>query len=742
MDLTEESLQDVKEALASLFLTTLDFGKYLLVMRSECDLIIREEPYIAYMLWLNVESGQIISRTWNKTICTGYITKLYQLVHACQIHFMSGRPCLGLPQCGIKSGYQEYVTSQTPVPTRFSDGCLRTIAEPSVIGVYSCSECLKLDVDETNSSHIFDSKIVTTEQEGIKEESSTDCVADIKCNTICVNPVLENTNSDSQIEGDVEANVQAPKNERVAIDSKSTNQPRSGIKCPLCPKFLWNHFSGQEMLQKHLKLKHSWGVFQCEQCQHKAYFLEDLIDHLNNSGHKVNVKCPQCKGVFSTERLKSHYNACLTRVLKPYAREMKRCPWCYKSFRIKASLQNHLKLVHSWGSFQCLQCEFTADFIKDLRQHIALEEHKPNNEIQCPQCKVKFTTEDIENHYSTCVSQQVIDCPWCTKVFDKDDMYKFELHRKREHFWGNFSCHLCRFETNFANDLKEHIDGKGLKEDTCVTCPECKDEFPFLEIQTHYKTCVFRTIDCPWCYKQFKGTDSGSLSHHKKLKHFWGVFRCIQCKHRANFARDLIKHMEEEEHMENPYTSCPNCNKDVPIHDLGSHYEVCVIEKHTKCQWCNEKCGPGGGLYSHMKKVHFWGNFKCPQCGDKFKFAKDLVDHMHLEPHVNSVLEDVKINCPHCANQFVMNDIASHYQECVTTKYKMTKCYKCNKRLQREEVLSHQDVCEGRPLPVKSRKIRALVRVPKAQWVRMKTFRYEARKYFLRSVVQDLPTHP
>ena len=82
MDLTEESLQDVKEALASLFLTTLDFGKYLLVMRSECDLIIREEPYIAYMLWLNVESGQIISRTWNKTICSGYITKLYQLVHA------------------------------------------------------------------------------------------------------------------------------------------------------------------------------------------------------------------------------------------------------------------------------------------------------------------------------------------------------------------------------------------------------------------------------------------------------------------------------------------------------------------------------------------------------------------------------------------------------------------------------------------------------------------------------------
>ena len=71
----EEGMPEMKKALASLFLTTVDFGKFLLVMRSECDLIIRGEPYMAYMMWLNVETGQIISRTWNQTVCTGYVKK-------------------------------------------------------------------------------------------------------------------------------------------------------------------------------------------------------------------------------------------------------------------------------------------------------------------------------------------------------------------------------------------------------------------------------------------------------------------------------------------------------------------------------------------------------------------------------------------------------------------------------------------------------------------------------------------
>ena len=715
----EEGMHEMKEALASLFLTTVDFGKFLLVMRSECDLIIRGEPYMAYMMWLNVETGQIISRTWSQTVSTGYIKKLYQLVQECQKHFMSGKPCLGLSDCGVKGADQEYVISQAPLPRRFSKTCHKTIGKTSVDGVYSCSECLKLDVDyiKYDASDIFDATDVTTEQEGSNVDHFTDDLSDLGNDSMCENNILENTNTDSQTVADLNTNMEPFKDDRAAENEpKSETQTPNGIKCPICPKWpTWNDFSGQEMLQKHLKLKHSWGVFECLQCEYKGYFLEDLMKHLQELGHTEDVKCPQCKHMFSTQKLISHYKMCLTRNLQPlgFAREVKRCPWCYKKFRVKASLQNHMKLEHSWGIFQCLQCEFSADFIKELKQHMTVMEHKAANEMQCPQCKGKFMSADMEKHYLECVSQQVIDCPWCTKVFDKNDKYKFDLHKKREHFWGTFSCLLCSYATNFANDLIKHIHGKGQKEDACVACPECKNEFPFLEIQSHYKTCVFKTINCPCCNKQFKGADSGSLSLHKKVMHFWGVFRCIQCKYKANFAKDLIKHMEDEEHLENPYASCPNCSQEFPYLDLGAHYEICVVDKQTKCQWCNEKFSAGGAIYSHRKRVHFWGQFKCPKCSGKFKFAKELIDHIELEPHESSILKDPKINCPHCANQYLMNDIASHYEECVVSGYKMTRCSKCKKRLQKEEVRAHEDVCVALPESCKTRKIRPLVRVSK-----------------------------
>ena len=717
----EEGLQEVKEALASLFLTTVDFGKYLLVMRSECDMFIGGEPYMAYMLWLNVETGQIMSRTWNQTVCTGYVKKLYQLIQACQEHFMSGKPCLGLLDCGVKGADQEYIISQSPVPSRFSKFCHKTIAKTSGEDVYSCNECLKLDVDNTKS--IVRDKVdatptrdVASEQDGSIVDRISDDLSNLDNESTCENPIQENTNSDSQTVAELNTNLNPSADDRAEKEPKSDTQPPKAIKCPICPKWpTWNNFSGGEMLEKHLKLKHSWGVFECLQCEYKSYFLEDLIKHIQELGHTDDVKCPQCKNMFPTDMLQSHYKMCLTRNMQPlaFARVMDRCPWCYKNYRIKASLYNHMKLEHSWGIFQCLQCEFSADFIKELSQHMALREHGDDNKIQCPQCKGKFTIVDVENHYLACVSKQIIDCPWCTKVFDKNDKYKFDLHRKREHFLGTFTCPLCSFETNFGNDLIEHIKGKGQKEDVCVACPECKVNFPFLDIQSHYKTCVFKTINCPWCNKQFKGTESGSLQLHKKIMHFWGVFRCIQCKYKANFAKDLIKHMEEEEHMENPYACCPNCRQEFPMLDLGAHYEICVVDKYTKCQWCNEKFSAGGALYKHKKTVHFWGTFKCPQCSGKFNFARDLVDHMQLDPHLNAILKDHKINCPHCANKYLMNDITSHYEECVVGGYKLTKCSKCKKILPKEKLLSHQDVCVALPASSKARKVRPLVRVAK-----------------------------
>ena len=53
---------EAKNACASLSLTTVDYGRYLVVMRSAFDVMISGEPYLALMLLLDMDTGNFLTR--------------------------------------------------------------------------------------------------------------------------------------------------------------------------------------------------------------------------------------------------------------------------------------------------------------------------------------------------------------------------------------------------------------------------------------------------------------------------------------------------------------------------------------------------------------------------------------------------------------------------------------------------------------------------------------------------------
>ena len=55
-------LDEARGVLASMSLTSVPFGRYLLVMRTECDVVIGGEPYVGLVLWLNLETGKFMAR--------------------------------------------------------------------------------------------------------------------------------------------------------------------------------------------------------------------------------------------------------------------------------------------------------------------------------------------------------------------------------------------------------------------------------------------------------------------------------------------------------------------------------------------------------------------------------------------------------------------------------------------------------------------------------------------------------
>ena len=316
--------------------------------------------------------------------------------------------------------------------------------------------------------------------------------------------------------------------------------------------------------------------------------------------------------------------------------------------------------------------------------------------MECPQCKGGFAAVQLKDHYEECVAKEIPECPVCGKIFEKSNYDKFERHKKRKHFWGAFECSLCRFSAMFARDLMEHMKTKEQAENGTVECPECSEKLPALELESHYKACVFKALKCPFCSKTFKQSSTKSnesgINLHKRMVHFWGKFRCLQCWAKFNFAKDLVEHMQQEDHIIEPFVNCPNCDLKCPMLDIAAHYEECLMNTNTKCKWCNKRFGGmSGGMDNHRKKVHFWGVFKCPECQIKVNFAQELIDHMLLEQH----LADPNINCPRCTNKYPITEIVAHYQVCVTGDYKVKQCRGCKKRFPKEEFIEHQKFCEA-----------------------------------------------
>ena len=114
---------EAKMALVELSLTSVMFGDFLVVMNSDFDLIIGEEPHLALMLLYNVRTGRFMARIWSQTVRVGEAESLEDFVEACKEHFGQGRPCLGCPQDKSEVLNQGFHFSPSPIPRMISRHC-------------------------------------------------------------------------------------------------------------------------------------------------------------------------------------------------------------------------------------------------------------------------------------------------------------------------------------------------------------------------------------------------------------------------------------------------------------------------------------------------------------------------------------------------------------------------------------------------------------------------------------------
>ena len=209
---------------------------------------------------------------------------------------------------------------------------------------------------------------------------------------------------------------------------------------------------------------------------------------------------------------------------------------------------------------------------------------------------------------------------------------------------------------------------------------------------------------CPYCDRKFT-KNSVYFQTHLKQVHFSGAFNCKVCGFTAEFARDLVKHMNENCKNHDQLTKCPNCRQKIFFEEIEGHFKECVGKSHSKrkkimieaikartvCPLCGKNVTVGS-LPTHMQLHKREQRLKegesmtsldyfCEKCGMKFKWPRSLLWHM------KNMHSEKPIPCPDCDLEFATIGQMTYHQ----AKHHKPKlqCQHCDYKAHNKQALNY-----------------------------------------------------
>ena len=565
----EFDVDDAIGILSSLSLTSVTIGTYLVVMRSEFDLTISDQPYVGLTLLFDLKTGKYISRIWNQTVATGDIESGGQFKELCDRHFGQGKPCLGCPEEEKnKLGSQEFLISQTPIPRKISAKCHKVLGKEVSDSISTCTECKK----------ITESKISVASQIGEKnEEASESDVSKRECESASLTeehedqvwaervnfvPKVELMGSDDfeddhGIDIKIESEDEFLEKKDLRIEDSTQKRERKLLSIAQKQKALktYDTLMKEEMTKRQAakKLGISYNVLVSI-----LSYREKLMNCPANSNRTVQ-KYPEI------EKKNGYFE----------------CPKCQKSFTTKESVLGHLKRLHYWGQFRCMHCGAIFDYADDLILHMTEKEHNQDPSVNCPVCSDKVPVSEIKPHYVKCITKdrrENVMCTTCGKLVRKRRIDAHQRVHMRQQGVSEaeaktrlyYYCDICGKKVSDQRNLALHK--RNIHNPKPAACPVCAAIFPNRpKMKAHYNK-EHNPKQCKYC--EFKCGESYTLKAHM-TKHFEPQFQCSFCEKKLKTQKTLEVH-EREHTGEKPF-KCDICGKDfksasvVLVHKQGVH---------------------------------------------------------------------------------------------------------------------------------------------------------------------------
>lgn len=349
------------------------------------------------------------------------------------------------------------------------------------------------------------------------------------------------------------------------------------------------------------------------------------------------------------------------------------CNICNKSFKLRCSLQVHLRIHAQETPYICPYCEKPFSDGSNYRRHLRL--HTNEKPYTCNICEKSFTLmSTLKLHISTHTLEKPFVCTVCNKAFSQRGNLKnhLKIHTK------NRELHLCPFcEKTYSDkaNLRRHMKSRHYNNDLCNEVGRSGvGESPtvegvFVAIQPEYipvkieETCVeinpialeandgvqvkdevFNSID-----------DLNTVANNKSLppanviiKNEPSVFTCNICNKGFNLKRSLTTHLKthsgEKEHF------CTICKKSFTQKgSLNAHLRIHMQETPYSCEFCQKTFTDGSNYKRHLRTHTKEKPYSCVLCNRSFSLNSTLKSHLH------SHTQEKPYNCTVCGKKFAQS---------------------------------------------------------------------------------------
>lgn len=375
------------------------------------------------------------------------------------------------------------------------------------------------------------------------------------------------------------------------------------------------------------------------------------------------------------------------------------CTFCDRVFKSLQGIQAHTNMHKNLRPYECRKCGASLSSIGNLRAHMVSIHGNPGDNAKCPHCPKVFKLKRSLNIHVRAVHGQKDrrQCDLCGKLLATEK--KLQLHLALTHF-GDVAgsegrtfpllavhrCSDCNFKTFSYPRLKRHrVTHTGVYPHQC---PECGKQFVFRDHLTRHVQSVHRRarLACPDCPRTFFSDrhyqhhldthrlaqgfpcmicnnfyeTKAALEHHSQSHSESLPFECDLCKQRFKFSQGLSVHRRFQHRREGKSLwqngdhtwrhSCDVCrirfkyHSSLAAHRLSRHVDT----ERLTCTYCSRRFHSQGVLALHLRSHTAEKPHVCPHCGRAFSIPHNLKNHV-----VTQHTKEFKLFCPLCAKGVV-----------------------------------------------------------------------------------------